>query len=459
MRKVSRYLIAGLLLVSTSLLPLSSGSAAAACSPTISDSLGVRKLTFTNSTACTWTVPANVTLASTILIVGGGGGGGYYGNAGAGGAGAVVVATNFALTPGSTFDITAGTGGAGSTAGGGSSGTASSFGSVIATGGGGGAGGDEVNGAATRFNNGLTGGSGGGGSSYNSVPTSSGGGTNAATGISSPWSAFGNSGAGGSGGAGGGGGGAGAAASGGTGGAGKVYFGSTFAKGGSAGQGSNTPVTGSGNGGNVFSGGGTGSSGSITIQYTIPVPAFSYATSSPTTTTGVAFPANAITSTGTSIVSYSISPSLPAGVTFETTTGQLLGAPTVLLSSTVFTVTGTDSGGGTGTTSLTLSITAGPASISINNISNPIYKGVTVNVIATVNTAGKVRFFAGGKRISNCLAITTITSGTITATCPWKPAIQSSIKLTATITPTSSTYIAGTSPAATVLVLKRSTTR
>jgi hypothetical protein len=459
MRKVSRLLVAGSLLISASVLPATNGNAAVACTPTIADSAGVRKLTFTNSTTCTWTVPANVTLASTILIVGGGGGGGYYGNAGAGGAGALLVTTNFALTPGSTFDITAGTGGAGSTAGGGSSGSASSFGSITATGGGGGAGGDEVNGAATRFNNGLTGGSGGGGSSYNSVPTSSGGGTNAATGISSPWTAFGNSGAGGSGGAGGGGGGAGAAASGGTGGAGKVYFGSTFAKGGSAGQGSNTPVAGSGNGGNVYSGGGSGSSGSITIQYTIPVPAFSYATSSPTTTTGVAFPVNTITSTGTPIVSYSISPSLPAGITFETSTGQLLGTPTSLLSSTTYTVTGTDSGGGTGTTTLTLSITAGPATISINNISGPVYKGLTVNVIATVNTAGKVRFYASGKRISNCLSVSTITSGTITATCPWKPPVQSSIKLTASITPTSNTYLSSMSPATTVLIFKRSTTR
>lgn len=455
MRGLGKLFVSGAILLTCITIPVESSFAAPTCSPTISDSAGVRKLTFTNSTACTWTVPAYVTSASTILIVGGGGGGGYYGNAGGGGAGALVVATNFALTPGATFDITAGTGGAGSTAGGGSSGTASSFGSITATGGGAGAGGDTSNGNATRFNNGLTGGSGGGGSSYTGALTSSGGSSNAATSISSPWSAFGSSGAGGSGNLGGGGGGAGGAGSGATGGAGKTYFGTVYAKGGSAAQSVNQLVAGSGNGGNVISTGGTGSSGSITIQYTIPVPIFSYASSSVATVTGVAFGTNTITSTGTPISSYSISPSLPGGVTLNSSTGQLIGAPTALLSSTLFTVTATDSGGGTGTTSITLVITPGPATVTINAISETINKGRSSNIVVTVNTAGKVRFFASGKRIPNCLAVSTVTSGTITATCAWKPITQNATRLTATITPSSNVYTAATSAPLTVLIAKR----
>ena len=455
MRGLGRLFVAGAFLLSYVAIPVQSSFAAPACSPASSDSAGVRKLTFTNTTACTWTVPAYVTSASTILIVGGGGGAGYYGNAGGGGAGALLVTTNFALTPGATFDITAGTGGAGSTAGGGSSGTASSFGSITATGGGAGAGGDSSNGNATRFNNGATGGSGGGGSSYTGALSSSGGSSNAATGISSPWTPFGFSGAGGSGNIGGGGGGAGGGGSGSTGGAGKTYFGSVFAKGGSAGQSSNQLVAGSGNGGNVISTGGTGSSASITIQYTIPVPIFSYASFSAATVTGVAFADNTITSTGTPIASYSISPSLPGGVSLNTSTGQLIGAPTALLSSTVFTVTATDSGGGTGTTTMTLVITPGPATITINNISGSINKGRSSNVVVTVNTAGKVRFFASGKRIPNCLAVSTVTSGIITATCAWKPITQNPTALTATITPSSNVYTAATSAPLTVLISKR----
>lgn len=455
MRGFSRLFVTGAVLLTFVTIPVENSFAAPACSPASSDSAGVRKLTFTNSTACTWTVPEYVTSASTILIVGGGGGAGYYGNAGGGGAGALVVTTNFALTPGTTFDITAGTGGAGSTAGGGSSGTASSFGSITATGGGAGAGGDSSNGNATRFNNGAAGGSGGGGSSYTGALTSSGGSSNAATGISSPWTAFGFSGAGGSGNTGGGGGGAGGSGSGSTGGAGRTYFGSVFAKGGSAGQSTNQLVAGSGNGGNVISTGGTGSSGSITIQYTIPVPIFSYASSSASTVTGVPFASNSITSTGTPIASYSISPALPSGVSLNTSTGQFTGAPTALLSSTAFTVTATDSGGGTGSTTLTLVITPGPATITINNLSGSINKGKSSNVVATVNTAGKVRFFASGKRIPNCLSVSTVTSGTITATCAWKPTTQNPTALTATITPTSNAYTVATSPPLTVLIAKR----
>lgn len=455
MRGVVRTVFIGAFLFSFTALPIQVSHAAPTCSPTSSDSAGVRTLTFTNASTCTWTVPAFVNSASTILIVGGGGGAGYYGNAGGGGAGALVVTTNFALTPGATFDITAGTGGVGSTAGGGSSGTASSFGSVTATGGGAGAGGDSVNGNATRFNNGFTGGSGGGGSSYNGALTSSGGASNASTGISSPWTAYGNSGAGGSGNTGGGGGGAGGAASGSTGGAGRSYFGNVYAKGGSAGQSSNQLIAGSGNGGNVISTGGTGSSGSITIQYTIPVPVFSYASSSASTVTGVPFASNAITSTGTPISSYSISPALPSGVTLNSGTGQLSGSPSALLSSTVFTVTATDAGGGTGSTTLTLTITPGPATITINNLSGSIRKGELSNVIVTVNTSGKVRFFANGKRIPNCLAVSTVTSGSITATCAWKPTIQNPTALTATITPSSNVYTVATSPQLIVLVAKR----
>ena len=455
MRRLGKFFLTGAVLLTSVVIPAENSFAAPTCSPASSDSAGVRTLTFTNTTACTWSVPAYVTSASTILIVGGGGGAGYYGNAGGGGAGALVATTNFALTPGATFDITAGTGGPGSTAGGGSSGTVSSFGSITATGGGAGAGGDTSNGSATRFNNGATGGSGGGGSSYTGALTSSGGSSNASTGISSPWTGFGFSGAGGSGNSGGGGGGAGGAGSGSTGGAGRTYFGSVFAKGGSAGQSSNQLVAGSGNGGNVISTGGTGSSGSITIQYTIPVPIFSYASSSVATVTGVAFATNTITSTGTPISSYSISPSLPGGVTLNSSTGQLIGAPTALLSSTVFTVTATDSGGGTGTTTITLVITPGPASISINNISGSINKGRSSNVVVTVNATGKVRFFASGKRIPNCLSVSTVTSGTITATCAWKPVTQNATRLTATITPSGSTYTAATSPPLTVLVGKR----
>ena len=54
------------------------------------------------------------------------------------------------------------------------------------------------------------------------------------------------------------------------------------------------------------------------------------------------------------IVSWTISPSLPAGLNFDTATGDISGTPTTLLSRSMFTITGTNSGG---TTSVDINIT------------------------------------------------------------------------------------------------------
>jgi hypothetical protein len=101
----------------------------------------------------------------------------------------------------------------------------------------------------------------------------------------------------------------------------------------------------------------------------------------------------------------------------------------------------------------------GSATISLNNISTSAIKGGSINIVATVSTAGVVRFYANGKRIPKCLAVATVTSGTITATCQWKPSVQGSTKLTATITPTISAFPATTSDVALVSVPRRTTTR
>lgn len=455
MRKVVR-IVATLALVAASSISLIESAVAAECTPTTTRSGGFKYITFTDTSAtCTWTVPAGMSLASTILIVGGGGGAGYYGNAGGGGAGALVITTNFSLTPGSVFNITIGSGGRGSTAGRGVSGNPTSFGSVTATGGGYGAGGDPTNNGDTGLQgNGATGGSGGGGSSYtynSSTYTGTGGASNAATGISSPWSAYGFAGASGSGA----GGGAGGAASGSTAGAGRDYFGKTYAKGGDR-SGSNTPVTGSGNGGNVTSSGGSGSSGSITIQ--IPSPSFTYSTANATTSTGNAFANNSITSTGSVISSYSVSPALPTGLTLNISTGQVEGIPFATQSATTYTVTATDAVGETGTATLNLTITPGVALLTITPPSSP-RKGVLINLVVTAPAVGKIRFFANGKRIPNCLAIATTANSPFSATCRWSPATQSRNQLTAILLPGTSVYTSGSAAPIYVQVTKRPSTR
>ncbi|MFZ4798168.1 MAG: putative Ig domain-containing protein [Bacteroidia bacterium] len=54
---------------------------------------------------------------------------------------------------------------------------------------------------------------------------------------------------------------------------------------------------------------------------------------------------SAATYSGDAIASFSITPALPIGVTLNTTTGLISGIPTVILPQTIYTITGTNSGG------------------------------------------------------------------------------------------------------------------
>lgn len=109
----------------------------------------------------TWTVPQGVS-AIDLLVVGGGGGGKSR-HGGGGGAGGFAVATNYAVTPGTTYSVVIGQGGAGGNAASlpGSNGTPSSFTTsgvgITANGGGGGATGDAGGTSGTSSGDGATG--------------------------------------------------------------------------------------------------------------------------------------------------------------------------------------------------------------------------------------------------------------------------------------------------------------
>ncbi len=63
---------------------------------------------------------------------------------------------------------------------------------------------------------------------------------------------------------------------------------------------------------------------------------------------------------GTPVLSYSISPSLPAGLSFAAGSGLISGTPTATLGATVFTVTATDINGATDSATFTLTVNAPP---------------------------------------------------------------------------------------------------
>ena len=160
-----------------------------------------------------------------------------------------------------------------------------------------------------------------------------------------------------------------------------------------------------------------------------------------------------------------------AAVTFTPATGVLVfkvapdyeapndvGADRIYLIS----VQGTDVAGNSTTINYTVTITNANESASINapTTSGSINKGIATTISVTVNTVGKIRFFVGNKRITNCLARTTSGSyPTFTATCSWRPPVTGRQFLTARVRPTDNTFSTSTSTATSVWVVKRTTNR
>lgn len=110
--------------------------------------------------------------------------------------------------------------------------------------------------------------------------------------------------------------------------------------------------------------------------------------------------------------------------------------------------------------SITLTNVNESSTLSAPSISSTVYKGVVETITVTINVSGKVRFFVGGKRISTCKD--RVTSGSYpnnSATCLWKPPVTGRQVLTATLTPTDSTFSTSTSAPTLVQVRKRTTTR
>jgi hypothetical protein len=76
-------------------------------------------------------------------------------------------------------------------------------------------------------------------------------------------------------------------------------------------------------------------------------------------------------------------------------------------------------------------------------------------ITATVDQAGRISFFADGKRITGCF--NRAVSGS-SATCTWKPAIQKQVNLTSRLVPTNNAYSTATASLK-VTVVRRTGTR
>lgn len=89
-------------------------------------------------------------------------------------------------------------------------------------------------------------------------------------------------------------------------------------------------------------------------------------------------------------------------------------------------------------------------------VSGNVYKGVVTSLVVTVNAPGKVRFFMDGKRIASCLSVSTTGSyPNYSATCNWKPTVTARHTVTATLTPSDSSFASSNSQVGDFWVLKR----
>jgi subtilisin-like proprotein convertase family protein len=102
---------------------------------------------------------------------------------------------------------------------------------------------------------------------------------------------------------------------------------------------------------------------------------------------------NAPTNSGGAVVSYAVSPTLPAGLAFSTTTGIISGTPTALSTSANYTITATNTGGST-TAQLSIAVEEdgyrNTASITINDLAAASPYPSAIVVPATAGTITKV---------------------------------------------------------------------
>lgn len=237
-------------------------SPASAVSNSVTPTAAPGQQAYTTAGTYSWVAPAGVTSVCVVCV--GGGGGGAYGNAvsGGGSGGNLRYVNNISVTPGASYTVIVGVGGAKGTSTNGSPGGDSSFGASLVVAKGGTGGSDTVVSSPTTGNVGTggNGGNGGGGGSYD-------GGAGGAGGYSGNGGAGGNgvgdSGSSGSGGGGGGGGGgAGGAGGGGVGILGEGASGSGGAEGTRGGGGSGGAGGGSGSQGGAYQTGGAYGGGS-----------------------------------------------------------------------------------------------------------------------------------------------------------------------------------------------------
>jgi gliding motility-associated-like protein len=157
----------------------------------------------------------------------------------------------------------------------------------------------------------------------------------------------------------------------------------------------------------------------VYVPPVIPVaPTISYTSNTNVFTVGTAISAISATVSGT-VTGWSITPSLPAGLTFNTSTGAITGTPSVAISNTTYTITATNNGSD-GTATITIQVNPAPPvipiapTISYTSNTNVFTVGTAITTISAT-VSGTVTGWAINPSLPAGLTFNTST-GAITGT-------------------------------------------
>ncbi|HET8541760.1 MAG TPA: putative Ig domain-containing protein [Anaeromyxobacter sp.] len=134
-------------------------------------------------------------------------------------------------------------------------------------------------------------------------------------------------------------------------------------------------------------GGSTSAVLTLTVK-DLPPSNLGYSANPATYTVGIAIAANAPSSTGGAVVSYSVSPDLPAGLALDPSTGVIAGTPTAVTATASHVVTAANSGGSTSAI-LVIKVAAADAPPSdLRYATNPVTYGAGTAIVANTPSSG-----------------------------------------------------------------------
>jgi hypothetical protein len=153
---------------------------------------------------------------------------------------------------------------------------------------------------------------------------------------------------------------------------------------------------------------------STTNAPTLAAPAFTLSSSSQSVIVNTAITTVTNTSTGGAISSYAISPAAPAGLTFNTSTGQLSGTPTSTQSATAYTITATNAAG-SATATFTLTVSSAAPAFSLSSVAETRVATTAITGYTITSTGAPITSYSLVGTLDTGLAFSTST-GRITGT-------------------------------------------